>query len=187
MMNTHGFFYWEYDKAADCLTLCSDTTQRKIRTALKGEVLTQSAFISCDCEADEFMFYTQIMELLEYCDLVAPEKREFLAYTAVAARTFLLPTQPKSWFFEAMDNAATALPEECPYLVQTRVKQNQRIISLLLLASDGNVADCLLLEDELSLPGLCLQFGQPLRIFNNRLQHLAASEHSTSFWQQQIA
>lgn len=187
MMNTHGFFYWEYDKAADCLTLCSDATQRKIRTALKGEMLNHSAFLNSDCEADEFMFYTQIMELIEYCDVIAPAQQELIAYTAVAARTFLLPTQPKSWFFEAIDNTPAALPTDCPYLVQTRVKQNRQILSLLLFASDGNVADCLLLEEELSLPGLQLQFGQPLRIFTNRLQHLDVIADTEPFWQQQIA
>ncbi|KGQ71209.1 hypothetical protein A1D23_00405 [Chelonobacter oris] len=184
----NGFFYWTYDNTADCLMLCSETTNRKIRTALQGSMLNPSAYAATECEADEFIFYTQIEELIEHCDLIMPQQRELLAYTAVAARTFLLPTQPKSWFFETTESDGPHAAQPYPYLVQTRLKQTQQVISLLSFAGDDTVADCLLLEEELNLPGLQLKFGQPLRIFVNRLQYLAAADYASEpYWQQQSA
>ncbi|MGR6981568.1 cell division protein ZapC domain-containing protein [Testudinibacter sp. P27/CKL/0425] len=188
MMNVNGFFYWEYDKATDCLTLCSQTTPKKIRTALKGEMLNQSAFINCDCEVEDFLFYNQIIELIEYSELITPNQQEFIAYTAVAAKSFLLPKQPKSWFFEACEGSVVPSVAQYPCLVQTQIKQTQQTISLLLFDGDDQVADCLLLETALELPGLKLQFGQPLRIFTNRLHYLDQAEYAVDpFWQQQTA
>ncbi|MGR3808350.1 cell division protein ZapC domain-containing protein [Pasteurella testudinis] len=190
----NGFFYWEYDQAADCLMLCSDATQRKIRTALKGEMLCQQALSRCDCETEDFLFYSQIIDLIEYSDLITPSQLEFIAYTAVAARLFLLPIQPKSWFFEFAphsqpqnQSAESDWLNDMPAFVQTTIKQNQQPITLLAVGGDGDVVDCLLLEAQLELPGLRLQFGQPLRIFNNRLQPSAIAVQSERLWQQQYA
>ncbi|TNH07332.1 cell division protein ZapC [Testudinibacter sp. TR-2022] len=187
-MQMNGFFYWEYDKVQDCLMLCSEATRRKIPTALKREVLNYSALGRNDCEAGDFLFYNQVIELLEYSNLIDPEQHEFIAYSATGARQFLLPSQAKSWFFEF---AATALAVDhnstpIPAIVQTRVKQTGQSINLLLLNCDEQVADCLLLDPALNLAGLRRQFGQPLRIFNNRLQALPL-EMSLAIFQQQSA
>jgi hypothetical protein len=187
-MQMSGFFYWEYSKTADCLMLCSDSTHRKIRTALKSEMLNRSIINRCDCEMEDFQFYNQVMELIEDCDLIPEQQLEFIAHSAVAVKRFLLPSQPKSWFFDFADDYNPASFEQLPCLVQAQVKQNQQNISLLLLNSDGNTADCLLLEPEFNLPGLQLQFGQPLRIFKNRLQLSTLNvDQFDQSWQQKSA
>lgn len=161
----HGFFFWEYSLVANCLMLCSEDTGRRIRTSLTKEMLNQSIASSCDCEVGDFFYFSDVQDVLSHFPLTE-EQREFVAYSAVATRLFLLPSQPKSWFFLPQVGVED---DGLPQLVQAQLKDSQQWINLLLVQIVDGVADCLLLDPTLSLPGLNIKFAQPLRIFTNRL------------------
>lgn len=163
----NGFFYWEYSNVAQCLMLCSQDTGRRIRTSLEKSMLTQSALSINDCDMEDFLFFNVVIDALKPYQL-DDTAREFLAYSAVAVRQFLLPIQPKSWFFTPL-NGVEICDEAEPKLVQAQIKDSGDFVNLLLVQISGNVADCLLLDRTLHLPGLNLTFAKPLRLFANRL------------------
>ncbi|MBE2896542.1 hypothetical protein HPC38_06595 [Pasteurellaceae bacterium HPA106] len=164
----NGFFYWEYSNVAQCLMLCSQDTGRRIRTSLEKSMLTQSALNVSDCDMEDFLFFNVVIDALKTY-AIDDSQREFLAYSAVAARQFLLPIQPKSWFFSLL-NGIEICDEAEPKLVQAHIKERDEWVNLLLVQISGNVADCLLLDRTLQLSGLKLTFAQPLRLFANRLR-----------------
>ncbi|MBE2898233.1 cell division protein ZapC [Pasteurellaceae bacterium 20609_3] len=175
----NGFFYWEYSHVAQCLMLCSQDTGRRIRTSLEKSMLTQSALSVSDCDMEDFLFFNVVVDALKHHP-AEDATREFLAYSAVAVRQFLLPIQPKSWFFTPL-NGIEICDEAEPKLVQAQIKDSGEWVNLLLVQIGGNVADCLLLDRTLVLPGLNLTFAQPLRLFANRLRAMpiaVAEEHA---------
>ncbi|MBE2894152.1 cell division protein ZapC domain-containing protein [Spirabiliibacterium falconis] len=170
----NGFFYWEYSPVAHCLMLCSEDTGRRIRTSLQKGMLNQAAFGVNDCDMEDFLFYNVVYDVLKD-HAMSDADREFMTYSAIGARQFLLPIQPKSWFFTAL-NGIDICDEAEPKLVQALLKDSDKWVNLLLVQISGNVADCLLLDRTLILSGLNLTFAQPLRLFANRLRPMPTRE-----------
>ncbi|AWX13331.1 hypothetical protein CEP49_01600 [Mergibacter septicus] len=155
---------WQYDADKDCLTVLL-SSKNSVKTTLKKHHLNHMGLQQNTCDLPDFELFSDFMRQLEVLNFNYRDC-EMLAYSAVAANRFLVPNQPKSWYFHEQ---STSLDPENK-LARAMIKQDRRWCNFLIAAIDGVVATVLLLDNSLQLPGLTLSFGEPFRIFTNRLE-----------------
>lgn len=168
---------WQYDADQDCLTILL-SSKNIVKTTLKKKHLNHEGLQQSICELYDFNLFSKLITQLEYLNFNS-RNREILAYSAVAASRFLIPNQPRSWFFQEQNNRITANDT----IVRAMVKQDNRWCNLLVAGIDGAVATVLLLDNGLQLPGLTLSFGEPFRIFVNRLEAVEIAAESLYYLQ----
>ncbi|MCH8536461.1 MAG: cell division protein ZapC [Alkalimonas sp.] len=122
---------------------------------------TAEAFTMQDAE-----HYWLILEALAECGL-SHEQQLYFTLTALAAVKFMRPQGHKSWYFADIANRQIMQP------LQTAELVGQQLAKVLILQTDGDCAECLLLEDTISLTGKALSAGNVLRLLSTRLRPVA--------------
>lgn len=176
------FCQWQYNQAKRRLVVLLPS-KNIITTTLSDKHLASQHFQPQSCSLADFSDYNLYHKLLLACGFEA-KTAEILAYSAVATQHFLLPSQPKSWFFQPLNTEefGTIQPQS---LARLYVKQTQQWAMVLICHIDETVANGLWLENDLNLPGLTLSFGEPFRIFVDRLQPIAIDLNlATQYYQQ---
>ncbi|SEA20977.1 cell division protein ZapC domain-containing protein [Alkalimonas amylolytica] len=92
------------------------------------------------------------------------EQQLYFALTAVAALNFMRPQGHKSWYFADIANSKPL------HALQTAELVGQQLIKVLILQTDTDCAECMLLSDVTSLTGKQLAAGTVLRLLNSRLR-----------------
>ncbi|OBW95701.1 hypothetical protein QV08_01725 [Gallibacterium salpingitidis] len=166
-MSFNNMCKWQYDAVRDRLTALLpnytivETTLSK--QVLNGDGLTTSNFALADL--DKVAQFLDILEPLQFPE----EINQRLAYSAIACEHFLLPKQPQNWFFTLLEGKQTVAE---PSLARCFVNATQSWATLLVAYLEGNIANVIVLEQQLALPQTTLYFGDPFRINLNRLEPL---------------
>lgn len=122
---------------------------------------TAEAFTMQDAE-----HYWQLLDALDALSL-SHEQQLYFTLTALAAVKYMRPQGHKSWYFADIANRKNVQPMQTAELV------GQQLATVLILQSDDDCAECLLLEDTISLTGKTLHAGCVLRLLSTRLRPLA--------------
>ncbi|MDG6894121.1 cell division protein ZapC domain-containing protein [Volucribacter amazonae] len=163
-MGQQHFCQWQYNPVRGRLAILLPS-KNLVFTTLTEKHLASDGFVNSPCSLVDFDDYNRFTQLLLACGF-EQETLEILAYSAVATQHFLLPSQPKSWFFQPCGSENI----EPQILAQVKIKQTGQWAMVLVTNIEGSVANCLWLENDLALTGLQLTFGEPFRIFVDRLQ-----------------
>ncbi|MDP4535261.1 cell division protein ZapC [Alkalimonas collagenimarina] len=92
------------------------------------------------------------------------EQQLYFTLTGLAALNFMRPQGHKSWYFADIANSKSVQPLQIAELV------GQQLVKVLILQTDADCAECLLLEEVSSLTGKVIAAGTVLRILNSRLR-----------------
>jgi cell division protein ZapC len=92
------------------------------------------------------------------------EQQLYFTLTALAALKFMRPQGHKSWYFADIANSKPLHALQAAELV------GQQLVQVFILQTDADCAECLLLEDVISLIGKKLVAGTVLRLLNSRLR-----------------
>lgn len=167
MQLQESFYYWQFNEMKERLALYAPNS-KPVYTMLRRKMLNHDAFARQDCDLSDFALYPDIMHCLQPL-VILQELKERIAYTAIACERFLIPNQPISWHFVQLDNGQPELQPEVT-LAKVQVRATGDWVNVLQFKLDGNIAECLLLEPTLEIRGGNLKFGQPFRLFANRIQ-----------------
>ncbi|MDA3978260.1 MULTISPECIES: cell division protein ZapC domain-containing protein [Gallibacterium] len=158
---------WRYDAVRDCLTavLPNDTLVETTLTkqVLNGDGLTTSQFLLADL--DKVALFLDLLEPLQFPEEICQR----LAYSAIACQHFLLPKQPQNWFFRIVDDQQIVTE---PCLARCFINAMESWANVLVANIEDNIAEVILLEQQVVLPPATYYFGHPFRIHLNRLEAL---------------
>lgn len=159
------FCRWQYEQESDSLFICLPSA-KKVKTTLKQAHLNQDGQSQDNrCRLSDFIHYQLFFEQIEKLALPL-EVSEQLAYSAIASQLFLLPIQPQSWHFDVVNTTENV---EIGNIARVLHKQEQKWYDVLVTQIEQQIATVLLLDQSLPLSRRQLNFGEPFRIFCNRL------------------
>ena len=95
---------------------------------------------------------------------LSQELQLYFALTAVAAVNFMRPQGHKSWYFADIANSKPLQAWQTADLV------GQQLVQVLILQTDNDCAECLLLSEVTTLTGKQLAAGTVLRLLTSRLR-----------------
>ncbi|MFC0323027.1 hypothetical protein ACFFHT_05575 [Gallibacterium melopsittaci] len=162
----NGVCKWSYDAVRDRLTAvlpnCTLIETTLSKSVLNGDGLATNDFSLADL--DKVATFLDMLDPLQ----LPEEINQRLAYSAIACEHFLLPKQPQNWFFAVLNGQTVTEPS----LARCFINATQSWATLLVTNIEGNIANVILLEQNIVLPQLTYYFGDPFRINVNRLEAL---------------
>lgn len=110
--------------------------------------------------------YWQLLETLAETVLTS-EQQLYFTLTALAALKFMRSQGHKSWYFADIANTKVLQSMQLAELV------GQQLVQVVVLQTDGDCAECMLLNSATNLAGKALVAGSVVRVLNSRLRPLA--------------
>lgn len=166
MQTEESLYYWQFSEMKERLAI-NHASSKPVYTMLKRNMLNSDAFQRQNCEIGDFDIFTDIMQCLKPL-AISNQLKERIAFTIIACERFLVPNQPISWHFKKLSSQFSS--QQTLSLAKLNLVATGDWINVLQFNIDGSIAECLSLEPRVEVAGLVLDFGQPFRIFANRLQ-----------------
>ncbi|MGL4602213.1 MAG: cell division protein ZapC [Plesiomonas sp.] len=164
---------WYVDSELDRLML--DLANGMIfRSRLASRVLTPDVFAGVKFHVDDIAQYYDYMDGLQASGLTAEQKSE-LVLNAIAARHFLKPVMPKSWYFERTSHAYSP---ETGELVNASLVDSAEKVRLFVVENSRTASLCLFAQHQQLSSGKLVNLGDPIKVMNDRLSPPATLSYS---------
>ncbi|WP_392565090.1 cell division protein ZapC [Utexia brackfieldae] len=157
-------WFWFFDKALDALMI--DLSNEMIfrsrynQKLLIADALYQSAFCIQDAT-----FYYQFYESCAELSLSEPNRVE-LVLNALAARNYLKPQLPKSWFF--MQQPCFFVPAVGEIVVAC-TQESGECVNLLTIDVGESASLCVVADVHITMSGKTFYLGEPIKVMHDRL------------------
>jgi cell division protein ZapC len=164
MLKPKDTWNWYFDKRENALMLDLDDNML-FRVNLPKKLLVDCAYNEADFTVDDASAFQVFREQVAKLNL--PESRQAeLVLNCVAAKRFHKPVQPKSWFFDRLENVHQ--PEEGD-IVYLRNRYGSGYF--MVIEVNENASLCSYIEmGEFSLDGhKSLSFAEPIKVMHDRM------------------
>jgi cell division protein ZapC len=157
-------WYWYFDHSLDSLML-NLSQDMVFRSRFTKKMLVDDGFIETRFSIADASTYYQFYENCDSFLLPEPYKVQ-LVLNAIAARNYLKPQMPKSWYF---------LPQASPYMpdigeaVCVQLCENHQFIDLLTIDISDNATLCVIAQKSAPLAGKTVILGDVIKIMHDRL------------------
>ncbi|GAA5217802.1 cell division protein ZapC domain-containing protein [Corallincola platygyrae] len=169
---------WYFDKEADrlCITLDDDL---HFKTHYKGKQLCPIAHQSQAFSTEDCKNYNLIAEMLLGYKLLPRPLLVQTVLNAVAAKRFLLPVMPKSWFF-APGSSQVAVCEDLLIELSTVAGQLGQFI---VLESNEQASLCMLVDETLRLNDTkTMAMFDVIKVMNDRVIGFVSASDTDEFF-----
>ncbi|MGL5007044.1 MAG: cell division protein ZapC [Plesiomonas sp.] len=174
-MNIQPNDHWKWYVDSELDRLMLDLANGMIfRSRLTGRVLTPDVFSGISFHVDDIAQYYDYMDGLHASKLSSDQKSE-LVLNAIAARHFLKPVMPKSWYFERTSHAYSP---EIGELVNASLLDSEEKVRLFVVENNGNASLCLFAQHLQLSSGKMVGLGDPIKVMNDRLSPPATLSYS---------
>ncbi|TCI03163.1 cell division protein ZapC [Corallincola luteus] len=181
LMQPRQGWRWYFDESADRLCVALDDDMH-FKTHFRRKQLCPVALQSQPFSTDDAKEYHQILEVLLAYKLLPQPLLVQCALNAVAAKRFLLPMMPKSWFFTP---GAAQLNVHNDLLVELQCLSGA-VGQFLVLETTEQACLCMLLDDSIALSdSKSMQMFDCIKVMNDRVVGYVST--SQSFTGSQIA
>lgn len=165
-------WYWYYDEKVDALMI--DLSQGIVfRSRLSKKMVISDALIKTQFSLQDAAFYYQFLESSELLSLSEPHRIE-LVLNSLAAKNYLKPVMPKSWYFAQQRHCLLPKVGE---IVTTHTLDTGEPINLLAIDSGANASLCIIAQHDVHLADKIFCLGDAIKIMHDRF---APSTISTS-------
>ncbi|MCO6524628.1 MAG: cell division protein ZapC [Candidatus Schmidhempelia sp.] len=157
-------WYWYFDHSLDSLML--NLSQDMIfRSRFTKKMIVADAFVENRFSIEDAATYYQLYESCNLFSLAEPHKVE-LVLNALAARNFLKPQMPRSWYFFQQPYSYSPERGEA---VCTQLCNSHQFIDLLTIDISDNASLCVIAQKSANLAGKILNLGDVIKIMHDRL------------------
>lgn len=154
---------WYFDEKLD--TLMVDLSNDIVfRSRLSKKMIIIDALAGSAFSVQDATLYYQFFENCEILLLNEPNKVE-LVLNAIAARNYIKPPMPKSWYFVQQSHSFTPKLGE---IVAAYVQDSGEKVNLLVADVGDNASLCVLAQPIVTMVGKTFYLGDAIKIMNNR-------------------
>lgn len=176
MLKPSDTWNWYYDAKAKSLML--DLGMEMVfRVNLPMKSLIDCALNSNEFTVDDAANYHTFMDQINHLPLTEPRRAE-LALNCVAAKRFLKPLLPKSWFFDYQSEGYT--PEEAEIIALNNALGEGHFI---VIESCESASVCMLVDLEPCALNDTKQltFSQPIKVMHDRMAPVQINYESNTY------
>lgn len=155
---------WYFDKQYDRLML-EISNDMVFRSRFSSKNLAPDAFESCRFSVNDTSAYYHFYESCSALELNEPVRVE-LVLNAIAARNFLKPQMPKSWYF--LQQPMLFVPRFAE-LVEAQVHDSSQRVKLLVVEVGDTASLCLIAETTISIANKEFLMADVVKVMNDRL------------------